>query len=451
MFRPHWPMSLAGQTLLLLLVTTLVVYLGAILGYRVLVERAAENARTSQIAGRLETAMNELAALPAEERAAAAQALSSSNFRLRWGGEASVEDMTTTDPKLQALREQLTGLVPAIAEHNILLRWDKNEFGAGRNTLLGTARLHDGSYVMFSTETIPTVLPTLPGVLLTGSVVFISIIVVAFLILRNINIPLRKLAAAADRYGHDARVFLAEQGPREIVKVQRAFNAMESRIHRLIVDRTQALAAVSHDLRAPIARLRLRCELLSDRDMQIEWERDLIEMETMIESTLAFLRGDADTETPRLTDLVSLLATLVDDAVDAGKPATLSGPHHCGLMLHVVSVKRAFGNLIDNAVTYGSSVDVTIKMGQFDVRTTIDDDGPGIPDAEIRHAFEPFRRFEPSRDRGTGGVGLGLTIAYQAFEREGGSLRLMNRANGGLRAEVILPIAQGNGSNASNF
>src|SRR6185312_15508271 len=105
------------------------------------------------------------------------------------------------------------------------------------------------------------------------------------------------------------------------VKVQRAFNAMEDRIHRLIEDRTQALAAVSHDLRTPISRLRLRCGMLPDRRMQTEWECDLMEMETMIESTLAFLRGDVDVEMPRLTDLVPLLTTLVDEAADAGKPA----------------------------------------------------------------------------------------------------------------------------------
>jgi signal transduction histidine kinase len=435
--------------MLLLLVTALVVYLGGIFGYRVLVERAAESGRISQVAGRLETALNELTGLPIGERSAAAHALSSTNFRLIWSGEALVDDMTANDPKLQIVHEQLARLVPELAGRDVHLRWDEDGFGGVRNILQGAVQLQDGSYAVFSTTTIPAVIPTLPGALLTASLVFASIIVVSIFILRNINIPLQKLATAADRYGDSTRVTLAEHGPGEIVKVQRAFNAMEDRIHRLIEDRTQALAAVSHDLRTPISRLRLRCGMLPDRRMQAEWECDLMEMETMIESTLAFLRGDVDVEMPRLTDLVPLLTTLVDEAADAGKPAVLSGPRHCVLMLRVVRVKRAFGNLIDNAVIYGGCVRVMIHMGKFDVRVTVDDDGPGIPDAEIVHAFEPFRRFEPSRNRSTGGVGLGLTIAYQAFGREGGSLRLMNRPEGGLRAEVVLPMVRGNSSGAT--
>jgi signal transduction histidine kinase len=438
--RSHLPASLAGRTLLLLLVTALVVYGSAIMGYRILVERAAERERVSRVADRLETALNELMGQPVQERATVARALSSANFHLTWSDRALVDDMSTSEPRLRALREQLTSFIPEISERDFRLRWEKHEFAGVQNILLGSVQLQDGSYAVFSTAMIPTVIPSLPGALLTALLVFASVLVVAILILRNINIPLQKLAAAADLYGQETRILLPEQGPQEIVRVQRAFNAMERRIHLLIEDRTQALAAVSHDLRTPISRLLLRCELLSDEHIREEWERDLIEMETMIESTLAFLRGDVDVETPRLTDLISLLTTLVDAATDAGKSAVLSGPRHCSLMLRVVSVKRAFSNLIDNAVTYGECARVAIDMEQRGVRVTIDDDGPGIPDSKIDHAFEPFRRFEPSRNRSTGGVGLGLTIAFRTFEREGANLRLVNRPEGGLRAEVILPL-----------
>jgi signal transduction histidine kinase len=448
-FRIHWPTSLAGRTLLLLLFTAALVYLGAILAYRTLGERAAENGRIFQAAGRLEIALTELASLPVQQRASTAAALSSAGFRLTWADRALVDDMTASDPKLQKLRGQLATLVPGLAGRDIHLRWDEQGFAGVGNILLGAAQLQDGSYAMFSTAMLPTIIPTLPGALLTSSLVFFSLIAVAIIILRTINAPLRRLAAAADLYGHAARVTVLERGSSEIVKVQRAFNAMERRIYRLIEDRTQALAAVSHDLRTPISRLRLRCGLLSDQDMKADWERDLIEMETMIESTLAFLRGDVDVETPRLIDLMSLLTTLIDAAGDAGKSASLSGPRHCTLMMRVVSVKRAFGNLIDNAVIYGSSVVVKVTEEESNVRITIDDDGPGIPHAEIEYAFEPFRRFEPSRNRSTGGVGLGLTIAHQTIEREGGNLRVMNRSEGGLRAEIILPLSRRKSANAS--
>ena len=441
-FRPRWPASLAGRTSLLLLMTALVVYLSAVLGYRLLVQRTAETGRVSLVAGHLETALNELARLAPQERAAAAGALSSASFRVTWSAIALVEDTAARDPRLRAIGKELTALVPELAGRNVRLGWEDAGFGVVRNVLLGAAQLDDGSYAVFSAAMIPNAIPTLPGALLTASLVFVSIIVVAVLILRTLNTPLQRLAAAADLYGRETWVTVPEQGPREIVKVQRAFNAMQHRIRRLIENRTQALAAVSHDLRTPISRLHLRCGLLPDRHMRAEWEQDLMEMEAMIESTLAFLRGEADVETPRLTDLVSLLATLIDAAADAGKPATLLGPRHCAVVMRRLSMKRAFGNLIDNALTYGGSARVTIEAGSSEVQVVIDDNGPGILDAEIEHAFEPFRRFDSSQRRSLGGVGLGLTIAHQAIEREGGSLKLSNRPEGGLRAEVILPVRQ---------
>ena len=441
--RSPWPRSLAGRTLLLLLVTALAVYLGGILAYRLIATNSAETARLAQVAGRLETTIDELTALPARQRGAAARALSSASFRAVWSATSLVDDATSGDPELLGLRERLTALVPALVGREIDLRWDEHGPGGSRTVLLGAVSLTDGSFVVFSAAMIPTAVPVVQGVLLAVSLGFASIVAVAIVVLHGINAPLRRLADAADRYAHDQPMMLPERGPREVVQAEQAFNAMQRRIHRLIEDRTQALAAVSHDLRTPIARLRLRCGLLADADIQAEIERDLTEMEAMVESTLAYLRGEDDVETPRLTDLASLLTTLVDAAVDAGRSATLSGPRHCVLMLRAVSVKRAFANLIDNAVTYGGCARVAVDQPPSGVRVVIDDDGPGIADADIDRVFEPFRRLDASRNRGTGGVGLGLTIARQAFAREGGSLALSNRPEGGLRAEVILPVGRG--------
>ncbi len=441
--RSPWPRSLAGRTLLLLLVTALAVYLGGILAYRLIATDGAETARLAQVAGRLEATIDELTALPPGERGAAARALSSASFRAVWSTASLVDDATAGDAELLGLRERLTTLVPALAGRDIDLRWDEHAAGGSRTVLLGAVRLTDGSFVVFSAAMIPTAIPSVHGVLLAVSLVSASILAAAIVLLHGINAPLRRLADAADRYAHDQPMMLPERGPREVVQAEQAFNAMQRRIHRLIEDRTQALAAVSHDLRTPIARLRLRCGLLAEKDIQADIERDLTEMEAMVESTLAYLRGEDDVETPRLTDLASLLTTLVDDVVDAGRSASLSGPRHCVLMLRAVSVKRAFANLIDNAVTYGGCARVALDQPPSGVRVTIDDDGPGIADADIDHVFEPFRRLDASRNRGTGGVGLGLTIARQAFAREGGSLALSNRPEGGLRAEVFLPIGRG--------
>jgi signal transduction histidine kinase len=430
-FGPLWPRSLAGRTLLLLLATALLVYAGGITGFRLLARNASDTEQVARLAGRLETAMQELSGLPVTERDEAAAALSSPRFRIHWSATPPAENAAHNAEDAQHVRAQLAA---RLQQPDIRLRHE----GA---SLLGSVRLEDGSYAVFSAALVPSAIPNIAAPLLIGSLVFASTTIVAILVLRMINAPLRRLADAADRFGDQQWAPLPEQGPFEIVQVQRAFNAMGRRIHRLITDRTQALAAVSHDLRTPISRLRLRCGLLPDAEMRAEWERDLAEMEMMIESTLAFLRGDEDAEEPRLTDLASLLTTLVDAAADAGHRAQLSAPRHCNVMVRPVGVKRAFANLIDNAIMYGGCARVALHGDGRNVRVVIDDDGPGIPDADLQHVFEPFRRLEASRNRSTGGVGLGLAIAHRVFERESGSIRLSNRREGGLRAEVLLPSA----------
>lgn len=423
----------------MLLATALLVYLGGVLAYSLLAREAAERSRILQIADRLDTAMNTLAELPPGDRAATAHALSSASFRIVWSPVPLVDDASAGDPSLHRLRRRLIGHTPELSGREIRLRWDDHALAGSHSILLGAAQLADHTYVVFSAANVPTAIPPLPSVLLDVSFVFVSIVVVAIFLLYNINAPLRRLAEAADRYGRGRPVVLPERGPREIVQVERAFNTLQRRIHRLIADRTQALAAVSHDLRTPIARLRLRCGFVADKTLQADCERDLGEMEAMIETTLAYLRGDEDIEPPRPTDVAAMLATLVDAAVDEGKTATLAGPRHAVLRLRALSVKRAVANLIDNAIVYGGCARVALEQTPQGLRITIDDDGPGIADADIPTVFEPFQRLETSRNRSTGGVGLGLTIARQAIEREGGSIRLLNRPEGGLRAELRLP------------
>jgi signal transduction histidine kinase len=444
-FYLAWPRSLAGRSLLLLLATTLVVYLVGILVYRLLAQDAAERSRLAQVADRLDSAMDALSALPPSDREAAARALSSASFRITWNVTSLVDDNSAHDAGLQELRRRLFELAPELSGHNLHLRWDEHSFGVARSVLLGAAELADRSYFIFSAAIIPAAVPSLPGAVFVASVLFASVIVVAVFVLYTINAPLRRLADAAHRYGHDESVLLPERGPLEIVEVERAFNAMQNRIHQLITDRTQALAAVSHDLRTPIARLRLRCGLLTDRNLQAECERDLAEMEAMVESTLAYLSGEDDAEPPRSIDLASMLATLVDAAVDAGRKAVLSGPRHVVATVNGLGIKRALSNLINNAVTYGGCARVRLEQRPNEVVITIDDDGPGIAETEMARVFEPFHRLGSSRNPGTGGVGLGLTIARQAIEREGGAIRLCNRPDRGLRVEVRLPVRRDDG------
>ncbi|SDD49032.1 ATP-binding protein [Belnapia rosea] len=214
---------------------------------------------------------------------------------------------------------------------------------------------------------------------------------------------------------------------------------MQARIHRLVADRTQALAAVSHDLRSPIQRLRLRAGFLEDVEAQQAIDGDLDEMEGMIESTLAYLRGETESEEPRQADLAAILTTLVDDATDRGATATYAGPDRLPMRLRPVAIKRALANLVDNAVKHGDGARVALEENPGSVTVRVEDDGPGIPEAALETVFEPFQRLDASRHRGTGGTGLGLAIARQVVNAHGGSVALANRPGGGLVATVLLP------------
>ena len=213
---------------------------------------------------------------------------------------------------------------------------------------------------------------------------------------------------------------------------------MQARITDLVERRTLALAAVSHDLRTPLTRLKLRIdELIEPR--QDAMLRDIGEMEEMIEATLAYLKGQETSEQPRAIDLVALLQTIIGNARDAGHNADLKAPLHVVLIARRVGLKRALSNLVENATRFGTAVLVTVVDNADGTRITIEDDGSGIPQDKLSAVLEPFVRLEDSRNRETGGVGLGLTIAKSNIEANGGHLALHNRARSGLCADVSLP------------
>lgn len=271
------------------------------------------------------------------------------------------------------------------------------------------------------------------------TVMAIGIVVVSVLLVRWLTGPLRRLAQTADRIGRGRTIPVPHDGPEEVQRLAQALDAMQTRITRLVDDRTQALAAVSHDLRTPITRMRLRAGFLDDADSQARMEADLDEMEGMISATLAYLQGETETEARHLTDVGVLLSTLCDAAADAGGSVSFEGPAHLDVLCRPVALRRAVSNLIGNAVNYGGLARVTLATEKVGLMITIDDDGPGIATDELERVFQPFYRLEASRNRGTGGVGLGLTISRQAILEQQGTLTIENRPEGGLRAIIFFP------------
>jgi len=260
---------------------------------------------------------------------------------------------------------------------------------------------------------------------------------------RRLTRPVRALSEAADRLGRDVNAPpLPEDGPAEVATAGHAFNTMAGRIRRFVDDRTQLLAAIGHDLRTPITRLRLRAEFMEDEDQRRKMLADLAEMEAMIAATLTFARDDAATEPSRRLDLAALCRTVVDEATDArpdlAERIAYAGPAQFPMLARPVALKRAIGNLVNNALDYGNAARLTLHPGQ-PLRLTIEDDGPGIPPAQLEAVFQPFHRLEESRNRETGGVGLGLPIARNILRAHGGDVVLRNRPGGGLVAVATLP------------
>ncbi|MFD1624909.1 ATP-binding protein [Azospirillum griseum] len=303
-----------------------------------------------------------------------------------------------------------------------------------------SVQLADGSWLSFSGgDPLDGPFRLLRFALWMGGVVAV-ILALSLLAARRFTAPLAGFASAAERLGvGDEAEPLPETGPRELRAATRAFNRMQGRLARFVADRTQMLAAISHDLRTPLTRLRLRAELVDDPEMQRRMLADLDEMEAMIAATMAFARDDAKREPRGRLDLADLLQSLCDDRVDSGHDARYDGPAHAVAEGRPVALRRAFANLMDNAIAYGGGFVVRLAMEDGQARIIIDDDGPGIPAEEFEKVFAPFYRLERSRSRDTGGVGLGLSTARTIIRGHGGDIALDNRAEGGLRVTVTLP------------
>ncbi len=280
--------------------------------------------------------------------------------------------------------------------------------------------------------------------LLTLAVLLLSVIALTLLAVRWLTRPLAVLATAADGLGQDMRrPPLVEEGPTEVRRAARAFNRMQGRLNAYITERERMLAAVSHDLRTPITRLRLRAELIEDAELRAKIDKDLAEMETMTGAALDFLRGAAVDEPMQPVDVLALLESIQADMEEAGQRVHVHGEPRAPYPARPLALKRLLTNLIDNAVKYGAVADINVEDTDEALRITIADEGPGIPAAELEQVFEPFHRLETSRSRVTGGVGLGLSVARDIARAHGGELVLRNRAGGGLEAIVTLPRRAG--------
>ncbi|MFZ4536171.1 ATP-binding protein [Propionivibrio sp.] len=304
-------------------------------------------------------------------------------------------------------------------------------------------RLNDGQWVRI-TAAREAEAPALPGDLIAQLLITLIIVTAVVMIaVRQATRPLQQMADAADTLGRDLDAPpLAETGPAESRRAAQAFNRMQARIKRLIDERARALAAVSHDLRTPLTRLRLRAELVDDEKLRDQMAADLDAMASMIDATLDYLRGLQDSEVARPIDMNALLQSLAEDAEVIGRAISVEGTALTPYRGRLSALRRALQNLIDNAIKYGHSARIRIDDDPAVLRIVVEDEGPGIAPAELVRVTEPYYRPDASRSRETGGVGLGLSIVKDIALMHGGELLLANRPQGGLSATLVLPRSQ---------
>jgi signal transduction histidine kinase len=271
-------------------------------------------------------------------------------------------------------------------------------------------------------------------------IAFLGLSPIAYVFARGLSAPIVAFAKAARRLGRDPGAPPLElDGPREVVMAVEAFNEMQERIRRYVFDRTAMIGAIAHDLRTPLTRLRFRIEQAPD-DLREKLAADLDEMEDMVAAALAFVRDASMPAHRQKLDLVSLVETVVQELAETGSPVEFEESPRLVIEGDPLALRRLLSNLIVNAVKFGERARVRVRSEAGQAVVEVDDDGPGVPVSELDRVFEPFFRREPSRNRQTGGAGLGLAVVRSVARAHGGDAILVNRANGGLTARAVIPL-----------
>lgn len=437
MRRIRAPLGLIGQIFAILLLAILIEFGASTFFYERASQFSVQDDEARRLAEHIVIARKLLSEQPSAQRPALADDLTTSRYRIAWSRDLPVALKVT--PTLDRIHHQVLEWEPSLKAAGLRLRL----VGAARDAVIvGGTTLPDGSWMQFATrEPVHDMGFSIERILLALAPA-VAIILIGGVLVRQTLLPLRRLAHATERVGGgEVQEAVTEGGPGEVRRVIHAFNRMQDRIHRLLTDRTQALAAVGHDLRTPLARLRLRADAIRDAEVREEIETDIVEMQAMIDSLLAYLAGESNGEKRQAVDLAVLCSTIVDDLHDQGHAVAYIGPDHFERVLFPIGMKRAVTNLVENGLHYGNSVTVTLREQDGGAVICIEDDGPGIPDEAIESALQPFVRLDAARARDTVGFGLGLSIVSRAVEAEGGKFALSNRAEGGLRAEIQLPAA----------
>ncbi len=444
-----WPRSLAARTAVVLLLSLAVVQAAGLTIHALDRMELLRLAQAREVAARVMNVYRNIVNVDADQRTAVlADMRRLPGVEIALSDTLPITDLPPTPPQERQLLRVNMSLVPMpgpLRPRDIQMLG-----GPFWHRLTISLRLPEGGWLNVTLHVEPPSPWHSPDFLIA----FLSMTAAAALLtlwaVRRLTAPVSTLARAAEALGRDVNAPpLPEDGPSEVAAAAAAFNTMAARIRRFVQDRTELLTAIGHDLRTPITRLKLRAEFMEDDEQRRKMLLDLDELEAMVSATLAFGRDAKSTEPVTALDLAELVRTVLDEAGDAWPEAAeklrYEGPGHLTVQARPLALKRALANLVANAVNYGGGAVVRLSppaggAARGTLSIEVEDDGPGIPPQELDRAFEPFHRGEPSRNRETGGVGLGLPIARNIFRAHGGDVTLANRPTGGLRATVVLPV-----------
>lgn len=437
------PDTIAGRTIAVLLIGLGLFHLASNWAYQLGVNSEIDLTNETRLAERLFTIKRALARLPAAEREQTAHSLSGGPLEVHWSNVPLTVESRPGNDRASGLRGRLLKFTPEVGPAGLLI-------GAPRplgdkpddpHLLLVSMKFADASWVNFSVTRLSGAHAPLASVILSTSLMALGVLALSVGMLRSVTRPLRICAAAVQRLYVDAEPHpIAVAGPREVREFATAFNELQHRVKRLVDDRTLTLAAISHDLKTPLTRTQLRVEEIDNVELRRNIDADLAEMLAMIDSVLEFLKGDQAGEAVCDVDLNAILESICDDMTDLGHQVTFAPERKVVLRGRHLALKRAFNNQIANAAKYATTVVITTTCRDGAVEVLIDDDGPGIPVDQREAVFQPFYRIEASRNRATGGTGLGLTVARTIICGHGGDIMLHDAPSGGLRARVRLPL-----------
>ncbi len=339
---------------------------------------------------------------------------------------------------MRSSARQTVRLVRSLLEQSGDLREDASSFIIGPFT--AALRLPDGTWRVVEPEKLGLLTPWQGRILLWFAVSLLALAPIAYLFARRLSTPIAAFAEAAERLGRDPNAPpIKMKGPAELKVAEAAFNEMQDRLRTYVQDRTAMIGAVAHDLRTPLTRLRFRVEG-SPEPLRAKMTSDIEQMDAMISAAMAFVRDASQITQRRKMELSSLVQSIADEMSDTGADVAAESNLPVVIDGDPIALRRMVTNLIDNAVKFGGSARARVYADNTDAVIEVDDEGPGVSDLDRERVFEPFVRAEPSRNRQTGGAGLGLAVVRSVARAHGGDATLENRPEGGLRARARLPL-----------